>query len=154
MKGSGAPRDPGMIVYAESSAVMSLLLEEQRANSVARALAGATRVISSTLTRIECARAITRGAALGEITQSDAQELLRTYRSAEASWQWMELHDHVAERAGEPFPVEPIRALDAIHVASAALAHAAFGPVAMLSLDERVRANAAALGLTVLPASA
>lgn len=142
-----------MIVYAESSAVLSWLLEEPRAKAVERELNGATRVISSTLTGIECARTIVRGAALGKFTSSDAQVLLRIYRAAEATWGRLELHDRVAERAGAPFPVEPVRALDAVHVASAALAHAEFGPVAMLSLDERVRANSAALGLTVLPAT-
>ena len=143
-----------MIVYAESSAVLAWLLEESRALAVARVLADATRVISSTLTGIECARAIVRGEALGKFTPSAAKELFRIYGAADATWERMELHDRVALRAGQPFPVEPIRALDAIHVASAELAHAQFGPVAMLSLDERVRTNAAALGLTVLPATA
>jgi len=50
-----------------------------------------------------------------------------------------------------PFPVEPIRTLDAIHLASAILARAAVPDLALLSLDERVRANGRALGFTVLP---
>jgi uncharacterized protein with PIN domain len=143
-----------MIVYAETSAVLSWLLEESRATTVARVLAGATRVISSTLTRIECARTIARGEALGTFTPAAAKELARIYGVVEAGWEQMEIRDAVITKAGDVFPVEPIRALDAIHVASAALAHAEFGPVAMLSLDERVRSNAAALGLTVLPARA
>ena len=142
-----------MIVYAESSAVLCWLLEERGATAVARVLAGASRVVSSTLTHVECARAIVRGEAIGKFTPSAAKELARIFAVAEATWERLELRDGVIARAGEPFPVEPICALDAIHVASAAVANAAFGPIAMLSLDERVRANATALGLTVLPAN-
>ena len=143
---------PGVIAYAESSAILSWLLEEPRAQDVARVLDDATLLIASSITGIECSRTIVRAQARGEITRSTALALLQKFRDAESTWERMELHDAVAERASAPFPVEPIRALDAIHVATAVLAQERFGDVAMLSLDERVRSNAAALGLTVLPA--
>ncbi len=110
-------------------------------------------MVSSTLTHVDCARAIVRGEAIGKFTPSAAKELSHIFAVAEATWERLELRDGVIARAGKPFPVKPIRALDAIHLASAAVANAAFGPIAMLSLDERVRANATALGLTVLPAN-
>lgn len=50
-----------------------------------------------------------------------------------------------------PFPVEPIRALDAIHLASAIVARDVWRDLAVLSLDERVRVNAVRFGLPVLP---
>ena len=48
-----------------------------------------------------------------------------------------------------PFPGEPIRTLDALHLASALVARAAVADLAFLSQDEKVRASARALGLRV-----
>lgn len=45
-----------------------------------------------------------------------------------------------------------MRTLDAIHLASAVLARSAFAGIAVLSLDQRIRNVAAALGFDVLPA--
>jgi len=44
-----------------------------------------------------------------------------------------------------------VRSLDALHLASALLALAAVRRLTMLSIDERVRRNAKALGLAVAP---
>jgi hypothetical protein len=57
----------------------------------------------------------------------------------------------VVERARRPFPREPLRALDALHLASALLARATLPDLALLSLDRRIRASGAALGLTIVP---
>jgi predicted nucleic acid-binding protein len=60
------------------------------------------------------------------------------------------LTEHV-ERARRPFPLEPIRTLDALHLAAALhFQHELLG-LTVLSLDARVRQNAEALGLPVLP---
>jgi predicted nucleic acid-binding protein len=45
-----------------------------------------------------------------------------------------------------PFPAEPIRTLDAIHLATAELLGEAPQLVTIVTRDERVRANARALG--------
>ncbi len=57
----------------------------------------------------------------------------------------------MTERAGQAFPKEPVRALDAIHLATALLVGAEQPDLVMLSLDPRVRRNAEALGFRVLP---
>ena len=62
------------------------------------------------------------------------------------------LADDVTSRAREVWPQEPVRTLDAIHLATATLFARAIGELTMLSLDQRVRANASALGWTVVPA--
>ncbi|HVA64707.1 MAG TPA: hypothetical protein VNF74_13360 [Terriglobales bacterium] len=58
----------------------------------------------------------------------------------------------VIERARRLFPGAAIRSLDEIHLAFYSAAREALGEVAMLSLDERVRAGARALGGPVMPA--
>jgi hypothetical protein len=55
------------------------------------------------------------------------------------------------DRAKHPFPEEPIRTLDALHLASALTARAAVAGLKFLSLDDRLRASAQKLGLSLLP---
>jgi hypothetical protein len=52
-------------------------------------------------------------------------------------------------RAGRPFPIEPIRTLDAIHLATAELLGEAPQLVTVVTRDERVARNARALGYVV-----
>ena len=140
-----------MITYAESSAIVAWLFDEPHGREMGRLLAGAERVVTSTVTEVECARAIIRAVVAGARTADEGARMSRALSDARGDWTIIELHDEVLSRASQPFPVEPIRTLDAIHVASTLTALDA-GDITVLSLDERVRANAGALGLTVLPA--
>jgi hypothetical protein len=58
----------------------------------------------------------------------------------------------VVERAATPFPEEPVRALDALHLASALLVRSVTPDVEIAALDRRVRRNALRLGIAVRPA--
>ena len=66
-------------------------------------------------------------------------------------WVIFDLDAEVVERARRPFPAEPIRTLDAIHLATATLAQSLVSELAVLSLDDRVRASARQMGFRVLP---
>jgi hypothetical protein len=57
----------------------------------------------------------------------------------------------VVERARQPFPGDPVRTLDAIHLASALVARSAAPGLEVLSLDDRIRATAKKLGFSVQP---
>jgi predicted nucleic acid-binding protein len=138
-----------VIVYVESSAVLAWLLGEPKARAVRKLLAGAERVVSSSLTAVECARALGRGRASKRLSARDELAALRLLDVAARSWDVHELTDRVLARARLPFPVEPVRTLDALHLATAALFLEALGRVALLSLDERLLANAAPLGFDV-----
>jgi hypothetical protein len=59
----------------------------------------------------------------------------------------------VAERAGGRFPLEPVRTLDAIHLASMAVLRESLPDLVVLSTDARVRENSAQLGFEVRPPS-
>ncbi|MDQ8165145.1 MAG: type II toxin-antitoxin system VapC family toxin [Gemmatimonadota bacterium] len=140
-----------MIVYAESSAVLAWIFQEPRADAVNEVFERATLVLSSTLTTIECTRGLRRAEAAGRVTAREAEALLAEFRSLAEGWDTVEISERVVLVASAPFPVEPVRSLDAIHLASARVAGDRLGDVAVLSFDERVRANAVALGLGVLP---
>ena len=64
----------------------------------------------------------------------------------------MRIEADVIDRARRPFPVEPVRTLDALHLSSALVASAVVTDLGLLSLDERVRAAGRALGLRIVPA--
>jgi len=54
-------------------------------------------------------------------------------------------------RAREPFPAEPIRTLDAIHLASVLVGRSAVAGLELLSLEERILRAAVRLGVRVHP---
>ncbi len=139
-----------MIVYAESSAVLAWLLGEPGAKRVRSVLSKADRVVASTLTGVECARGLARARAAGRVSARDELAALRLLDVAESSWDVHDLSERVLARARARFPVEPIRTLDALHLATAAVFQEALGRVALLTLDERIETNAAGLGLEVV----
>jgi predicted nucleic acid-binding protein len=55
----------------------------------------------------------------------------------------------VLERSGRPFPVEPIRTLDAVHLATAEMLGVPPQLVTIVTRDGRLRDNALALGYSV-----
>ena len=135
-----------MIVYAESSAVLAWLLGETVGTDVRRALSQAERVVSSGLTATECARAIGRRRHEGRLSDQERLAALQLLDVAERNWDIQACSDRVLARARARFPVEPVRTLDAIHLATAVLLQDALGPLAMLSYDGRILSNAEALG--------
>jgi predicted nucleic acid-binding protein len=143
---------PVTSLYAESSAVLPWLFGEPAGEGVRTLLSAAELVVASDLTLVECHRTIHRAAAAGRIREAQAADRKSRLTIAAASWHILRLDPAVIERACRPFPGEPIRTLDALHVASALMARAAVPDLALLSLDERVRATGRGLGFAVLPA--
>lgn len=140
-----------MNLYAESSAVLAWLLEQEQHDIVVSALEQAELVIASDLTLIECDRVLIRAIALKEIRESDAVQRQARLNAVSARWTLLAIEEEVIERARRPFPVEPVRTLDALHIASALTARKAVPDLAVLSLDDRVRQAADRLGLPLVP---
>ena len=69
----------------------------------------------------------------------------------ESSWDVHGITDRVLVRARAPFPADPVRTLDALHLATAVLLREALGPLAVLSLDDRVRVSASGLSFALIP---
>ena len=139
------------VLYAESSAVLTWLLGEPRQKDIVQALSDADRVVTSSLTVVECSRALARARLARRITSALELAALRLLDDAAASWNVLDVSDRVVARARAAFPLEPVRTLDALHLASALVFHEAIGSVGVLSLDDRVRGNAHALGMSLTP---
>lgn len=140
-----------MNVYAESSAVLAWLLGEKTGHSVREVLRHADLVMASDLTLVECDRVLIRAVTTGEIEEAAAADRRTHLNVAANHWHLWRLSPEIVERARHPFPAEPIRTLDAIHLASALAARAAAPGLALLSLDDRIRRAAKELGFRVQP---
>jgi predicted nucleic acid-binding protein len=140
-----------MTVYAETSAIVTWLLDQPRAAEVEAVLGAADDVISSELTLIECDRALRRLQAVTGPEPVNTEAMRARLETAVAAWALEPIAGRVVDRARAPFPNDTIRSLDAIHVATVVVVGASLGKLEVLSLDERVRSNAVALGFRVLP---
>jgi predicted nucleic acid-binding protein len=133
-------------LYAETSAVLRWLFAEAGGETIRAALAAADKVTSSRLALIETRRVVRRAERDGRITAAQAADLLSVFAQAASTWAILEISEEVARRAEDGFPSEPLRTLDAIHLASALFLRQSFPDLAILTADDRVRANAALLG--------
>lgn len=139
-----------MILYAESSAVLAWLLGEEMGEPVRQLLAAAEGVVTSELTLLECDRVLHRSVDAG-LPEAGAAGHRHRLTTAAARWTLLTLGAEVVERARRPFPAEPIRSLDALHLASALVVRSSVAELQILSLDERIRKSARELGFEVLP---
>jgi predicted nucleic acid-binding protein len=138
-------------LYAESSAVLAWLLGDTGGEASRKALSAAEVVLASQLTLVECSRVLIRAVRSGRLSEADAADREAVLGRVEGHWTLLGVDAEVIDRARRPFPLEPIRTLDAIHLASALVARAAVPGIALLSLDDRVRQGARHLGFEILP---
>ena len=134
-------------VYLETSALLAWLLGQSGAGEVCAGIDVADVVVTSVVTSVEAERVLTRVLAAGAMSEADGRRALGALVRARASWIVMELTADVAARAGASFPVEPVRTLDAVHLATALRFTEAFPSLEVSSLDRRVSENAKALGI-------
>lgn len=138
-------------IYVETSALVRAVLEGDMP-VLSPALTARLR-LTSVLTAVETERALLKAFLDKRISAEQRREARGWLRSFLATCELLELEQDVLDRAEQPFPVEPIRTLDALHVSSAVLFEQRVGePLAVLSVDNRVRQNVDALGFDVLPA--
>lgn len=140
------------MIYAESSAVLAWLLDQPGGWPAFDDLRNADLVVTSELTMIECDRALYRHVSVGRIEGSVAEHLRAELSDIVSAWGVTPISAEVVGRARASFPDDRIRALDAIHLASALTARADLGNVDLLTLDDRIRATGTLLGFRVLPA--
>jgi hypothetical protein len=98
------------------------------------------------LTLIETRRVVRRAEREGRIAAAQAADLLATFAQAASTWAILEILEEIARRAEDGFPNEPVRTLDVIQLASALFLRQSFPELVIVSVDERLRANAALPG--------
>ena len=106
-------------------------------------------MVASELILLECDRALIRAETSGEIAAAQSAALRAELARAASFWTLLRIADEVLDRARRPFPIEPLRSLDALHLGTLLVARSIFADLALLSLDDRIRENAVALGFQV-----
>jgi predicted nucleic acid-binding protein len=133
--------------YIEASALVAALLE--RDTAALKKNPDGTHLVTSTLTFAEAGRAIIRARATGRLTAEQEQAAVRALRTFERRCFILDVDRTVLDRVRRPFPIEPIRTLDAVHLATADLLGEPPPLVTIVTRDDRVRKNAEALGYSV-----
>ena len=128
---------PG-IAYIDSSALLKLAFPEAETAAVEADLASRDGLVSSRLCAIECARAFRRGG--GRTTLQTVEDLLEGIV-------FIEISAAIAAQASDVHPAE-VRALDAIHLASALSVGDPL--LQVITYDQRLADAARAHGLTVV----
>lgn len=137
-----------MIVrYLETSALLAWLFNESGAEGIINAMNGADLIITSELTRIETTRAIRRVRGEGRLTSGQCDMLFKLFNESIKGWFRMSVDETIVTGAADEFAVEPVRSLDAIHLATALECRKLYPELEMLTLDERIRRNKEALQL-------
>lgn len=138
-------------LYAESGAVLRWLLGTSDAERIERELAAAAAVVTSELTAAEVGRSLQRLVTTGQIAPEAGERAWASYAAASQHWHVYTIGEPVLLRVRQPFPREPVRTLDAIHLATAMYHALEVAAPILLTVDEQVRANGRALGLAIAP---
>jgi len=131
----------------ESSALVAALLEHD--TTAMKPLAPGAHYVTSALTLAEAGRALVRARASGRVTAAEEQAAVRALRTFERRCFILDVDREVLARVRRPFPVEPVRTLDAVHLATAELLGEPPQLVTIVTRDTRVGDNARALGYAV-----
>jgi predicted nucleic acid-binding protein len=135
------------VKYVDASAVLRLLFVE---SGPAVPIDGGDRLVSSRLVEIEAFRAVDRERLLGTLNDGQTAAKRKELADLLATLDLAAIDDAVVTRAKSAFAVN-VRALDAIHVATAeVLVEEAEGePLEFWTHDERQASAALSRGLTV-----
>jgi predicted nucleic acid-binding protein len=135
------------IIYLETSALLAWLLDEPSGEEVITEIDNAETVTTSVLTLIETERALIRAETRSILSAGDAEKLRGLFARSKAGWITMDISEDVRTRASRFFPFEPVRTLDAIHLATALVFMRVFPTLELFSYDQRILKNARALGI-------
>jgi predicted nucleic acid-binding protein len=136
--------------YFDTSALIKRYVDEPGRREALRLLRTHDCVISAVLA-LEVRSALRRRESDGTLRRDDVRDILARLAADRAFWTAVDVSSDVLAAAEALAASHPLRALDAIHVASARLFAARIAPSAFVfvSADARQTAAAAAIGITI-----
>lgn len=136
-------------LYLETSALLSWFFEQAKTEQIIAVIDRSAQVITSIISILEAKRAFARLEKTKEISPSPRVRLLQSLERNAMGWEVMGISPQIQQRISEPFPIEPVRTLDAIHLASALETAKIFPDCSVLTLDSRIISNLEPLGLEI-----
>lgn len=125
------------VLYVDTSAILRAVLENGTSPELEARLAESRFLITSRIALVEAARAFLRLRTQGV----PEEKLADCAREADAFWArctiW-ELTPEICELAGQVAPLQSLRTLDALHLATYLLARRKLGTVDLLTADNRL----------------
>lgn len=145
------------VYYLDTSAAAKRYVTETGSHWIKLILqtAASSLIITSRLLRVEMISAFTRRRREGVLSQADYDLAVATfYEDMVHQYQVLDDDDRVVDLACALMEHHPLRAYDALHLATALIAHqelsaAGFSPLVMLSADDRLLGAAQAEGLHI-----
>jgi len=134
------------LIYVETSVLLKVLLREEGFETSAEILEE-NPCITSSLTFMEARRAISRLLSLKLLKEVDSKDLIGALQILSREWSVMEITKEIQHRAGQGFEIEPVRTLDAIHLATALECRQIFKDLKVLTFDKRIEENLKPMGL-------
>jgi len=117
--------------------------------SVMASLRAPGRLVTSALTLAEAGRAIIRARATGRVTAVEERAAVRGLSTFAGRCFVVGVNADVLVRVARRFPAEPVRTLDAVHLATVEWLGEPPALVTVITRDLRVRDNALAMGYVV-----
>lgn len=134
-------------LYIETSAVLAWLLGEPVSHRVIDTINRHETIVSSVSLIVETGRALIRAETEGIIDAGGHQRLKGLFAEHSNGWSYLEINSLIRKRAAKPFPIEPIRSLDAIYLSTALEFLQIYPDLVVLSFDKRIIDNLVPLGL-------
>lgn len=137
--------------YWDTSAIVPLLVTEQRSPALQAEFKRDPRIITWWATEVECASAIARREREAELDSTAVSTALRRLSELSSAWQEIDAQPVVRETAKRLLRVHPLRAGDALQLAAAiAAASGEPGTLAVVTLDERLALAAEREGFPIV----
>jgi predicted nucleic acid-binding protein len=135
------------VSYLETSALLSWFFNEPKGADVRKAMNSADLIVTSDLLCVETERAFRRALKEGILSDDEYAALVELFYTHIKEWFRMSIDEAVISRASGEFPVEPVRSLDAIHLATALEYKKLYPQLSFISLDERIEKNREGLNI-------
>ncbi len=136
--------------YFDTSVLLKNYIEEA-GSARARRFLRRYRVLSSIIAPVEAVSAVSRRRRAGELIATQFDTLIARLRADRVHWELVELGSRVLEQAEQLLQRAPLRALDAVHIASALIIQTDSGTaLPFATADARQRDGAIGAGLHVL----
>lgn len=136
--------------YFDSSVLVKIYVREN-GSATARRLVRSRQVITSSITGLELVSAFRRNVTAGSIDEKSHSAIIKRFQQHREKWRCVELTPAGLENAEKYVSDFDVRALDAIHIASAMISRGRFPKdLPFITADSRQREVAVDLGLDVI----